>query len=899
MKSKPFPKTYPFQEIENRWYTYWKEQGFFRADPHTVLEGKKRPFVVMMPPPNVTGIIHMGHVLDNTLQDLFVRFARMRGYEVLWQPGLDHAGIATQNVVERRLAREGKTRKDVGRKAFLDKVWEWKNQYGGRILQQLERLGISPDWDRLVFTMDPAYSRAVWKAFVDLFHRGLIYRDYRLIHWCPRCGTALADDEVEREERDAKLYFLRYPLADGSGFIQVATTRPETYLGDTAVAVHPEDPRYRHWIGKTLRLPLVEWQRKTPNGESVSPLIPIVADDRVDPEFGTGAVKVTPAHDYTDDEIARDHGLPYVSVLGFDARMNENAGPFAGMDRFEARAAVIRALDAEGYVEAIQPYRLQIGLCYRCKTVVEPTLSEQWFVKMKPLAEPALRAVVEQGAIRLIPENFVKVYRHWLEHVRDWCISRQIWWGHRIPAYYCEENHITVSEERPSQCSVCGSRNLRQDEDVLDTWFSSWLWPLATLGWPQDTPDLKAFYPSTLLVTGWDILFFWVARMVMAGYAFTDKPPFRFVYLHGLVRDEKRRKLSKSLGNSPDPIDLFDRYSADGVRAGMALIAPEGQDVLFSEKRMEVGRNFANKVWNASRFLFLNLPEGFRPRPLEAIDLQLEDRWMLTLLSRRVRDITQKLEDFDYVHAVKEMHALFWGEFCDWYLEAIKDRVQDPDQRRDVLSVALWILDKLLRLLHPLMPFVTEEIWQRLPQELRDAPSLVVASWPEVNVEDPQAFEDFEFLKEWVVKVREIRSTFRIGRNQTVDVFLKVPEGKAYESLLVRTHPLWGKLSFGAHFQTTSHPIPRAAVQVVRSIPMYVGLGDMVDIEQEKARLRKELKKLEGHLRNFEKRLSNEAFLESAPPHVVSKQRQTFQDMQEKTQTLRNILRSFDQQGGG
>ncbi len=898
MKGSDFPKTYPYREVEARWYPYWKSQGFFRAHPQNVLEGKKRPFVVMMPPPNVTGIIHMGHVLDNTLQDLFVRFARMRGYEVLWQPGLDHAGIATQNVVERQLAKEGKTRKDVGREAFLSRVWAWKEQYGGRILQQLERLGVSPDWDRLVFTMDPEYSRAVRKAFVELYRRGWIYRGYRLIHWCPRCGTALADDEVEREERDARLYVLRYPLADGSGVIRVATTRPETYLGDTAVAVHPEDPRYRDLVGRKVRLPRVDWMRTTPDGQEVPPEIPIIADDRVDPEFGTGAVKVTPAHDPTDDEIARTHRLPYVVVLDFAARMTENAGPFAGMDRFEARAAVIRALEEEGYVEEVRPHRLQIGVCYRCKTVVEPMLSHQWFVRMQPLAQPALKAVVEEKAIRLIPENFVNLYRHWLENVRDWCISRQIWWGHRIPAYYCEEGHITVSEDPPTRCAECGSRNLRQDEDVLDTWFSSWLWPFATLGWPDTTPELEAFYPTTLLVTGWDILFFWVARMIMAGYAFRGKPPFRYVYLHGLVRDEKRRKLSKSLGNSPDPLDLFDRYSADGVRAGMALIAPEGQDVLFSEKRMEVGRNFANKVWNASRFLLLNTPEGFEPRPLESVNLELEDRWMLTMTGRRLRTITEDLEQFDYVHAVKDMHALFWGEFCDWYIEAIKDRVRDPERRDDALSVALWLLDKMLRMLHPLMPFVTEELWQRLPEVFREAPSIMVASWPEVTFEDAQAFERFEFLKEWVVKIREIRSTFRVPKHQAVDVYLKLPEGEAYEELLRRTEPLWNRLSFGARFQTTQTPVPRAAVQLVRSIPVYVGLGSVVDLEREKARLYKELAQLEGHIQSFQKRLSNEAFLKSAPAEVVARQRQTFRQMQEKARTLRAILESLEDGGG-
>ncbi len=888
-----FPKAYPFREVEKKWYTFWKEKGFFRADPQKVLSGERRPFVVMMPPPNVTGIIHMGHVLDNTLQDLFVRFARMRGYETLWQPGLDHAGIATQNVVERQLAREGKTRKDLGREAFLKRVWAWKEQYGGRILEQLQRLGISPDWDRLVFTMDPRYSRAVRKAFVELYRRGLIYRGFRLIHWCPRCGTALADDEVEREERQGKLYVLRYPLVDGEGEVQVATTRPETYLGDTAVAVHPEDERYRHLVGRKVRLPLVNWVRRTPDGKEVPPEIPIIADPRVDPEFGTGAVKVTPAHDYTDDEIARDHGLPYVVILDFSARTTENAGDFKDLDRFAARARVVDALREAGYLVAEKPHTLQIGVCYRCKTVVEPMLSHQWFVKMKPLAEPALRAVVEEGAIRLIPENFVNLYRHWLENVRDWCISRQIWWGHRIPAYYCEEGHITVSEEPPARCETCGSRNLRQDEDVLDTWFSSWLWPFATLGWPDETPELKAFYPTTLLVTGWDILFFWVARMIMAGYAFTGKPPFRNVYLHGLVRDEKRRKLSKSLGNSPDPLDLFDRFSADGVRAGMAMIAPEGQDVLFSEKRMEQGRNFANKVWNASRLLLTQTPDGFVPRSLDAVNPALEDRWMLTRLSRALSDITEDLEQFDYVHAVEGMYHLFWGEFCDWYLEAIKERLRDPDRRDEALSVSLRILEMLLRMLHPLMPFVTEELWQRLPAGLREGESIMVAPWPELSFEDPEAFEQFEFLREWVIRIREVRSTFRVPRNRTVRVHLKLPEGAPYENLLRETASLWGRLAFGAELATTESPVPGSAVQMVRSIPVYVELGGVVDLDRERARLQKELQELERVMAGFQKRLSSEAFLKSAPPDVVARQRETFRELRARSEILRSVLESL------
>ena len=896
--TRAFPKTYPYREVEQRWYPFWKTSGFFRADVETAKQSDRPPFVVMMPPPNVTGIIHMGHVLDNTLQDLFVRFFRMRGHPTLWQPGMDHAGIATQNVVERALAREGKTRFDLGRDAFVERVWAWKKQYGHRILEQLQRLGISPDWDRLVFTMDPAYSRAVRKAFVELYRRGWVYRGFRLIHWCPRCGTALADDEVEYEQREGKLYTLRYPLADGEGYVDVATTRPETYLGDTAVAVHPGDARYRALVGRRVRLPLIDWTRTTPEGTPVPPEIPIIADERVDPEYGTGAVKVTPAHDFNDWEMGEEHDLPKIQVLDEKARTTRNAGPFADLDRFEARQKVLEALREAGFLVKEEPLTHNVGVCYRCKTVVEPMLSLQWFVRMKEMASDALQAV-EKGEIKLIPHNFVNLYRHWLENVRDWCISRQIWWGHRIPAYYCQDcGHINVSEETPTRCAQCSGRNLVQDEDVLDTWFSSWLWPFATLGWPEQTPELEVFYPTTLLITGWDILFFWVARMIMAGYAFMEQPPFRYVYLHGLVRDEKRRKISKSLGNFKDPLELFETYSVDGVRAGMALIAPEGQDVLFSEKRIERGRNFANKVWNASRFLLMNLPEGMEPVDLAQADLQLEDRWMITRWNQAIREITRDLESFDYVHAVKGMYQLFWGEYCDWYLEAIKPRLrQGGEEARVARTVALTLLERLLRMLHPLMPFVTEELWQRLPGWVRpERPSIMISPWPEaLPGEDESALQSFQFLKEWITAIREIRSTFKIPRQETIQVLLKLPEGEPRLELLEQQVHLWAPLAFGTTFGTTEE-VPRAsATGVVRGVPFYVPLAGVIDLDKERARLQREVEALTQRIQGFQKRLTNESFLRSAPAHVVEQQRKTYQELQEKARHLRQMLDQMEE----
>jgi len=873
------PKRYDPKNTEDKWYKFWLDKGFFKADAQS-----SRPhFSVMMPPPNITGILTMGHVLNNTIQDIIIRFKRMRGYEALWQPGIDHAGIATQNVVEKALAKEGKSRFDLGREKFLEIVWKWKEQYGEKILTQLRKLGVSCDWSRVKFTMDPDMSRAVMKAFVELYRAGLIYRGTRIINWCPRCGTALADDEVEYIEEKGKLYYIKYPLAGEKGYVVVATTRPETYLGDTAVAVNPRDERYKKLIGKRVRLPLIDWTRKDLNGEDVSAEIPIIADERVEKEFGTGAVKVTPAHDPADFEIGMDAGLPQVVVMDEEAVLNDNAGPYKGLERYAARKKILEDLEKNGFIEKIEDYQHNVGTCYRCHTVIEPYISEQWFVKMKPLAELALKAV-ESGEIKLVPPYSEKIYRHWLENVKDWCISRQIWWGHRIPVYTCQDcGHIMVGEEKPQKCEKCDSTNIVQDEDVLDTWFSSWLWPFSTLGWPERTDFLEKFYPTDVLVTGWDILFFWVARMIMAGYFFMKEKPFSYVYLHGLLRDEKRRKLSKSLGNSPDPLDLIEKYGADGVRMGIMLITPEGQDIIFTEKRMELGRNFANKIWNASRLLFSHLREEEEfDKNIEPV--RLEDRWILTKLNRSITEVSEALEKFDFNTAAWELYNFFWKNYCDWYLEAIKPRLRNDD--KTALKTAFYVLDRFLRLLHPFMPFITEELWQRIPFS-KETESIMVSIWPEP---DDFTFEDeasdFEFLIELIKNIRELRHEIGFERKRKSVIAFK--DVKDHFKTIVREH-----MDILDLLAQTDKVMDEAE----RGIPILAGEEHLIFVLQNEdelrrvvARFEKELQELEGLLDKLNKKLSNQDFLGKAPAHVVQCEKEKKQNYEEKIRKLREHL---------
>jgi valyl-tRNA synthetase len=877
------PKHYNPKECEEKWYSFWEKRGYFRANP----DNRKPKFVIMMPPPNITGIIHMGHVLNNTLQDILIRFKRMQGYETLWQPGTDHAGIATQNVVEKELAKEGKTRFDLGRKKFVERVWKWKEVYERTIKEQIRRLGASCDWSRYRFTLDPQMADAVLEAFVRLFNDGLIYRGARIINWCPRCGTALADDEVEHREEKGKLYYIRYPLLKG-GFITVATTRPETYLGDTAVAVHPDDNRYRSLIGERVKLPLITWERKgfsPKNGEPVSSVIPVISSPLVDPKFGTGAVKVTPAHDPNDFDIGEEFGLPKVLVMDTEAKMNENAGPYRGLDRYEARERILGDLEKEGFLERVEEHIHSIGHCYRCETVIEPYLSEQWFVKMKPLAEYAMKAV-EKGEVKLIPEYSKKIYFHWLKNVRDWCISRQIWWGHPIPVYTCLEcGKIFVSRVPPKGCPGCNSTKIKAEEDVLDTWFSSWLWPFSTLGWPLKTKELESFYPGDILITGWEILFFWVTRMIMAGYYFMGKKPFHTVYLHGIVRDERRRKLSKSLGNSPDPLDLFEKYGTDGVRMSMLLLTPKGQDVIFSEKRMEVGRNFANKIWNASRLLLIN-SEGFVYKGLPE-KLELEDKWILSLHNQVINRVTEYLDNLSFNEAAWSLYDFIWHRYCDHYLEAIKPRLQD-ERRDSALSVAFYVLHRFLKLLHPYMPFITEEIWQKLPT--KDGESIMISKWPEPDgFVDEEALKNFDLIIDLVHEIREIRATFSIPPKRKVELLVKSKDDYPH-NLLVDEREILETLAGVGEISKIDSPPPSSALAVVKNYEFYIPLGDIIDVEKERKRFEREIKDLERELEKVRNRLQNKSFLERAPQNVIDKEREKEERFREKLKRLKENL---------
>ena len=875
------PKRYDHKKIEEKWYSTWEKEGLFTASPEPVKRGEKKPFTLMMPPPNVTGIVHMGHILNNTLQDILARWKRMQGYEVLWQPGTDHAGIATQNVVEKELARQGKTRFDVGREGFIELAWKWKEKHEQAIIHRLKRLGISADWSKYRFTLEPSMSRAVVKAFVELYNRGLIYRGLYIINWCPRCGTALADDEIEYEEHRGHLWYIRYPLVDG-GYIVVATTRPETYLGDTAVAVNPNDSRYRNLIGKKVRLPLIDWIREGTlydgSRVDVQPEIPIIADDTVDPEFGTGAVKVTPAHDPNDFEIGERHGLPRVIMMDKDAKTNANAGKFAGYDRYKARELVVEELKKHGFIEKIEDYTHSVGHCYRCDTVIEPYISEEWFVRMKPLAREALKAVKE-GKIKLIPDYSKKIYFNWLENVRDWCISRKIWWGHRIPVFTCGQcGYVTASEEPLKKCPKCGSHDINQDPDVLDTWFSSWLWPFSTLGWPEDNEILQNFYPSDVLITGWDILFFWVARMIMAGLTFMKEIPFHTVYLHGIVRDEKRRKISKSLGNFVDPLEYIERYGADGVRMGITLVVPEGQDIIFSEKRIEIGRNFATKIWNASRLLLQNihLYKGNSPEPT-----RIEDKWILTALNRTIHEVTKGLEDYEFNTTASKLYNFFWHDFCDWYLEVIKPRIKDGDS--SALTIAFDVLEKSLRLLHPFMPFVTEEIWQNLPNKTGD--TIMRAEFPlPAKKEYPHEYENFENWKTLVKEIREARAYYGIKPNEELPLYIGSVDNETRQTLFGLGDAMYHLAKIGSFKDDGTIPHPCTTI-VVNGREFYLPLPG-IDIDKEIARIDKEISELKKHLSKVKARLSNPDFLEKAPHEVIKKEEEKVKNFESKILAL-------------
>ena len=891
------PKRYNHKEVEEKWYKFWEENGFFKADPN---DDTRPRYTISMPPPNVTGIIHIGHVLNNTLQDILIRWRRLQGFNVLWQPGTDHAGIATQNVVEKELAKEGKTRFDVGREEFVRRVWKWKEEYGSRIINQLKRLGVSADWSRAKFTMDPDMYRAVIEAFVRLFEKGLIYRGVRIINWCPRCGTALADDEVEHEEHDGHLWYIRYPLVDEPDrFIVVATTRPETYLGDTAVAVHPDDKRYKHLIGKKVRLPMVDWIRKSyaiGNQEPVDvpPEIPIIADELVDPEFGTGAVKVTPAHDPNDYEMGMKHNLPFVLVMDKDARMNENAGPYRGMDRYEARERIVEELKQLNFIEKIEAHKHSVGHCYRCHTVIEPYLSEQWFINIKELAKPALK-VVEEGKIRFHPERWVKTYRHWLENIRPWCISRQLWWGHRIPVWYCDDcGEVIVAKEDPTKCPKCQSTRIRQDEDVLDTWASSWLWPFSTLGWPNDTEDLKYFYPTDDLVTGPDIIFFWVARMIMAGLEFMGDIPFTDVYFTGMIRDMKGRKMSKSLGNSPDPLDVIAEYGADALRFTISYLSPLGQDIYYSNEKCEMGRNFANKIWNASRFLLMNL-EDYDPnmQKPKSEDLTLADKWILSEFNKAVKNVNNAFKDYNFTEAAKLLHEFIWRIFCDWYVELIKHRLYRSENQKDkaiAQYMGLQILEGSLRLLHPIMPFITEEIWQKLPNT---GESIMIAEYPQCdeNAIDEQSITEMNLIMDIIGAIRNIRGEMNVPPSKKANVIFKIADDAQKKLLLDNQIYIMDLGKMESVIAEIDAEKPKASASaVVSGIEIYIPLKGVIDLELEEKRLSKEIEKAKIDVMRAEKKLNNENFTKKAPANVVQKEQEKLELYKEHLAKLEKNL---------
>ena len=849
------PKTYQPQEFEKDIYAQWEEKGYFHAAPNP----DKEPFCIVMPPPNITGQLHMGHALDLTIPDILIRCKRMQGYETLWLPGTDHASIATEVRIVETMAKEGLTKQDVGREGFLARAWDWKKQYGGRIVTQMKSLGASCDWSREAFTMDSNLSRAVRKVFVRLYEKGLIYRGNRIINWCPCCKTALSDAEVEYAEQDSFLWHIRYPLADGTGEIVVATTRPETMLGDTAVAVNPKDARYKDMVGKELVLPLVNKN------------IPIVADDYVEMDFGSGAVKITPAHDPNDFEVGKRHNLPVIRVMNDDGTMNDFAPQYQGMDRFVARKKIEEDLIAGGYLVKKEPYRHNVGTCYRCHSTGETIISRQWFVEMKPLAKPAIEAV-KKGKTKLIPERFNKVYYNWMNNIKDWCISRQLWWGHQIPAFYCDDcGEMTVSETDPTVCPKCGGHHLRQDEDVLDTWFSSALWPFSTMGWPEKTPELDYFYPTSVLVTGYDILFFWVARMLFSGIEHMGEVPFSDVLFHGIVRDAQGRKMSKSLGNGIDPLEIIDKYGADSLRFSLANGIAPGSDTRFSQEKLEGCRNFINKVWNASRFVLMNA-ENIQLKPIDECKKTMADKWILSRLNRVIRQVTKNINKYDIGIGAGRLYDFVWSEFCDWYIELVKPVLynDDVEAKRDTVSILVHVLSETLKLLHPYIPFVTECIYKTLPGS---AETIMTQPWPTPVKKFGYSKEakQMEGVMEMIAAIRNIRAEVGVAASKKVGVLL-VTENK---NIIKKCHSYIEKLAQVTDISyITPEEIPaRAYSKVTALAEIYIPLGELVDIEKEVARIKGEIEKVRKEIARSEGMLSNPGFVSRAPQAIIEGER--------------------------
>lgn len=869
---KNIATVYEPKDVETKWYQQWEEKGYFQAKP----DDKKKPYTVVMPPPNVTGSLHLGHALNNTLQDILIRYKRLQGFNALWIPGTDHAGIATQARVEEQLAKEGINKYQIGRQAFLEKVWDWKHQYGSKITQQLRLLGSSCDWQRERFTMDEGCSQAVLEVFIKLYERGLIYRGNRIINWCPRCQTTISDIEVEHTDQESNLWHIKYSVKDSDEFIVVATTRPETMLGDTCVAVNPQDERYEHLLGKTVVLPLINRE------------IPIIADEYVDPKFGTGAVKITPAHDVNDFEIGERHNLPHIVVIGKDAIMTEEAGVYQGLDRYACRQQLVEDLQAEGYLVKTEGHSHAVGQCYRCDTVVEPLVSKQWFVKMEPLAKPAIEAVVN-GKIKFVPERFTKIYLRWLEEIKDWCISRQLWWGHRIPVWYCDDcEQVMCQKEAPEHCDACNSDNLIQDSDVLDTWFSSALWPFSTLGWPEQTKDLNYYYPTATLVTGRDIIFFWVARMIFTSLEFMEEEPFKEVFIHGLILDSQGRKMSKSLGNGVDPIEVIEEYGADSLRFMLITGNTPGNDIRFHFERLEAARNFANKIWNASRFVLMNLAD-YEPDSQETT-LQLADKWILSKYQETVNEVTRLTDKYELGEAARTLYEFIWNQFCDWYIELVKPRLygrESAASKYTAQKVLHEVLAGTMTLLHPFMPFITEEIWQHLPTS---GETLMLAQWPQVKAEavDKEAVAQMELMMEIIKVVRNIRAEMNVPPKKQAEVILLanndtnlaiLNNNKSYLEKMANADPI------EVAVQLTEKPA-QAATGIVKGIEIFVPLKGLIDIEVELNRLDKEISNLHKEIARVSKKLSNESFMAKAPADVVEKEKAKETEFKEKLAAL-------------
>ena len=865
--AKELEKVYNPSAVEDRTYDFWLKGNYFHAE----VDQKKKPYTIVIPPPNITGQLHMGHALDETLQDILIRWKRMQGYSALWLPGTDHASIATEAKIVEAMRKEGISKEDIGRDKFLERAWAWKEKFGGRIIEQLKKLGTSCDWERERFTLDEGCSKAVREVFVRLYEKGLIYRGERIINWCPHCLTSISDAEVDYSEKDGNFWHLRYPITGTDEFIELATTRPETLLGDTAVAVHPDDERYKHLVGKTVTLPLVGRE------------IPIIADTYVEMDFGTGVVKITPAHDPNDFEVGLRHNLPIINVMTDDAQINDEGGKYAGMDRYEARKAMVADLEAGGYLVKVEPMKHNVGSCYRCSTVVEPRISKQWFVKMQPLAEPAIDAV-KKGDIKLIPGRFEKTYYNWMENIKDWCISRQLWRGHRIPAWYCDEcGETTVSRTDIDACPKCGGK-VRMDEDTLDTWFSSALWPFSTLGWPENNIDLKYFYPTSTLVTGYDIIFFWVARMIFSGLEYTGKAPFDTVLFHGIVRDAQGRKMSKSLGNGIDPLEEFEKYGADALRFTLATGNTPGNDMRYSAERVEASRNFANKLWNAARFVLMNLDED-EPAPFVPENLALEDKWVLSKYNNVVKEVTENLDKFEIGLAVSKLYDFIWDVYCDWYIELTKVRLNsdNAEQKATAKAVLVYVLSNTLKLLHPFMPFITEEIWQALPHE---GESIMISSWPCtcdcLNFASEEA--EFEKVMNVIKAVRNRRAEMNVPPSKKAKLFITSDAKETFEGCAV----FMTRLASASEVEVSNESVDvEGAVRVVTTdAVVQIPLNELVDFQKELERLSKELAAAEKDRDFFGSKLNNEAFMAKAPEKVVAVQRESYQKAVDKIALL-------------